>query len=256
MPIFPHKHDILGTHISAITLTDLRDVFDMTIAENGQLCCYYANAHLLNLTWENADLRRVMNDAEIVFCDGFGAMLVAKLLGKSLPERMTPPDWLAWIGRHWAKKGYRLFLLGGAGDVAQRTAEWYKEHFPNIQIVGTHHGYFDKNGAESEAVIAKINDATPDILIVGFGMPMQEFWCDKNRAMLSVSVLLTVGAAMDYLSGTTKRAPQWATNRGLEWLGRLLIEPRRLWRRYVIGLPILMSRAVGYRLNIARPRVD
>jgi N-acetylglucosaminyldiphosphoundecaprenol N-acetyl-beta-D-mannosaminyltransferase len=118
--------------------------------------------------------------------------------------------------------------------------------FPALKIVGTRHGYFDKtaNSVESDGVIRHINDVRPDILVVGFGMPVQEQWLADNWTALDVSVALTGGAVFDYVSGTLRRPPKWMQGVGLEWLGRMLIEPRRLWRRYVVGNPLFMARVV------------
>jgi N-acetylglucosaminyldiphosphoundecaprenol N-acetyl-beta-D-mannosaminyltransferase len=103
---------------------------------------------------------------------------------------------------------------------------------------------------ENREVVARINRAVPDILLVGFGMPLQEKWIAENRAGLDASVIMTVGAAFDYLAGEVRRAPRWATTRGLEWLGRLLVEPHRLWRRYLIGNPLFFWRVFLQKLKL------
>src|SRR5690606_9053131 len=115
----------------------------------------------------------------------------------------------------------------------------------------THHGFFDKapGGPESLAVIGGINATRPDIVIVGFGMPAQERWVHDHRSALDAPVVLTGGAVFDYVSGRLRRAPAWMTGHGLEWLGRLVIEPRRLMRRYVVGNPLFLARVLRERVR-------
>jgi N-acetylglucosaminyldiphosphoundecaprenol N-acetyl-beta-D-mannosaminyltransferase len=123
--------------------------------------------------------------------------------------------------------------------------------YPTLKIAGCHDGYFDKtNGGEaSEAVVQSVNNAAPQILIVGFGMPLQEKWLLENQAKVKANVIMTGGAVFDYISGDLKRAPTWFTDNGMEWLGRLLIEPRRLWRRYLVGNPKFLWRVCRQRLG-------
>ncbi len=126
--------------------------------------------------------------------------------------------------------------------------------FPNLQIAGTQHGYFNKgtHSAENEEVLTIINAAAPNILIVGFGMPLQERWCKENWERLNANILLTGGAVFDYASGELRRGPAWMTENGLEWLARLIIEPRRLWRRYILGNPHFLWRVLLQRFGLLR----
>jgi N-acetylglucosaminyldiphosphoundecaprenol N-acetyl-beta-D-mannosaminyltransferase len=136
--------------------------------------------------------------------------------------------------------------------VADKAAANLKARFPDLRIVSTHHDYFDKTpgSAENEAVIEQINAVKPNILIVGFGMPLQERWLMENWDHIDANVALTGGAVFDYVSGELQRAPRWMTDNGLEWLGRLLIEPRRLWKRYLIGNPLFIWRVLKQRLGL------
>jgi N-acetylglucosaminyldiphosphoundecaprenol N-acetyl-beta-D-mannosaminyltransferase len=140
--------------------------------------------------------------------------------------------------------GLTLYFLGGRPGVAESAKRALRGVHPTLKVVGTRHGYFEKSAgsAESAAIVAEINRANPDILVVGFGMPVQEQWLNENWPKLHARVALTGGAAFDYVSGTLRRPPKWMQMVGLEWLGRMLIEPRRLWRRYVVGNPLFALR--------------
>jgi N-acetylglucosaminyldiphosphoundecaprenol N-acetyl-beta-D-mannosaminyltransferase len=186
------------------------------------------NAHCLNLCYEDPELRGFMNGAEVVFCDGAGVMLAARIQGRLIPQRITYADWIWQLADFAAAQGFSLYLLGAR------------------------HGYFDR-GAGSAAVVREINAATPDILLVGLGMPLQERWLMENWQRLDVRVALTGGAVFDYASGRSRRGPRLLRDNGFEWLARLLAEPRRLWRRYLLGNPLFLLRVLRQRLGSHTP---
>ena len=199
----------------------------------------YVNIHAINLAQDHAWFRNFVNGSEVVYCDGFGIKWGARLLGLRIPERLTPPDWISMLAAECTRKHYSLFLLGAHPGVGELAGVTLKQQFTGLNIAGIQHGYFDKSNdsKENEAVLQAINDARPDILLVGLGMPLQEHWLMENWERLNVKVALPVGALFDYLAGKFPRAPHWMTDHGLEWLGRLIIEPGRLWRRYLLGNP-------------------
>jgi len=179
----------------------------------------------------------------------------ARILGHHIPERITYADWMWQLAEFSANQGFSLFLLGAEPGVAELAAARLLERYPNLAIAGVHHGYFEKEpcSAETQAVIETINAAKPNILLLGFGMPLQEKWLMENWEAIDTNIALTGGAVFDYISGELKRAPEWLTASGFEWLGRLIIEPRRLWRRYLVGNPIFMWRIVKQRLARSEP---
>ncbi|MGC9399875.1 MAG: WecB/TagA/CpsF family glycosyltransferase [Anaerolineae bacterium] len=212
------------------------------------------NVHSFNLAYRQLWLRSFFNQANVVRLDGAGVRLGAWILGHQTPSRMTWADF-AWDLAEFAEpRGFTFFFLGARPGVADKAAAKLKIRFPNLRIVGTHHGYFDKTpgSAENEAVIEQINAVKPNILIIGFGMPLQERWLMENWDRINANVALTGGAVFDYVSGELRRAPRWMTDNGLEWLGRLLIEPRRLWKRYLIGNPLFLWRVLKQRFGLLR----
>jgi N-acetylglucosaminyldiphosphoundecaprenol N-acetyl-beta-D-mannosaminyltransferase len=208
-----------------------------------------ANAHCLNLCHEDEGLRGFFAAADVVFCDGAGVRLAARMLGDHLPERITYADWLPRLAALAEERGFSLFFLGARPGVAGEAARRLRASHPDLRIVGVRHGYFDHwaRSPENGSVVAEINAARPDVLLVGLGMPLQERWLMENLHGLDVGVALTGGAVFDYASGRLRRGPRLLTDNGLEWLARLIVEPRRLWRRYLLGNPLFLARVIRQR---------
>jgi N-acetylglucosaminyldiphosphoundecaprenol N-acetyl-beta-D-mannosaminyltransferase len=250
----PDAIELLGVRIHTLRRDELLERIAAVIAARERAIITYANVHALNLAYNLPWFRALLNQSALVFCDGFGVKWGARLVGARLPERFTPPDWIARLVEIACRDDFSVFMIGARAGVAERVAAQFKRRFPDVRIAGTHHGYFDKtpNSAENQAVIQAINATKPDLLIVGFGMPTQERWLFDNWVQLDVNVGLTAGAAFDYLAGEVPRAPSWMTDHGLEWLGRLVAEPRRLWRRYLVGNPLFLYRVLRQRLGLLR----
>jgi N-acetylglucosaminyldiphosphoundecaprenol N-acetyl-beta-D-mannosaminyltransferase len=244
--------EVLGVRVHAISVRQLVSVVAQSIAQEERLIVAYVNAHALNLAYKLPWFRAFLNQSELVFCDGFGVKWGARLLGYHLPHRFTPPDWLGKLAQVAGSHGLTFFLLGARPGVAEKAAAVLQAQVPTLRVVGTHHGYFEKSPGhpDNEAVVQAINAARPDMLIVAFGMPTQEQWLHENWARLEAGAALTVGAAFDYLAGEVQRGPRWMTDHGLEWLSRLVVEPRRLWRRYLLGNPLFLWRVVRQRLGL------
>lgn len=222
--------------VTPLTLRELLRLCHAWLDEDAPRVILYVNAHAVVLAEQDAAFRDALRQADAVFCDGAGVWLAARWLGTPLPERFTPPDWIDRLAHLCAARGRAMFLLGATAESVARAAAALRARAPEL-MTHTHHGYFDKHGAENEAVVARINAAQPGALLVGFGMPLQERWILENRQRLRVPLILSVGALFDYLGGSKPRGPRWLTDHGFEWLCRLLSEPRRLWRRYLLGLP-------------------
>jgi N-acetylglucosaminyldiphosphoundecaprenol N-acetyl-beta-D-mannosaminyltransferase len=254
-----YKVDILGIHVNPITINELHSEIGQRIEKKCKSLILNVNVHCMNLAEHNDWLKDFLNSAEIVFCDGAGVMLGAQILGHKIPERITYADWCWKLSEFANKNNYSLFLLGAKPGIATEAEKKLYAKFPNIVIAGTHNGYFDKsfNSRENQQVIQKINSVKPNILIVAFGMPIQERWLMENWPQIDANIALTGGAVFDYLSGRLRRAPRWMTENGLEWLGRLVIEPRRLWRRYLLGNPIFLLRILKQRLqSLNKPKTQ
>lgn len=243
---------LLGVRIHLLSIDDLFSYISRVIRSQNRALITNVNVYAMNLSYNLPWFRAFLNSADIVFCDGAGVILGARILGYPSSQRITYADWMWQLAEFAESRDFTFFFLGARPGIADKAAKRLKEHFPNLRIVGIHHGYFDKTpgSPENEAVIQKINAVKPNILIVGFGMPLQERWLMENWERIEANVALTGGAVFDYISGELRRAPRWMTDHGLEWLGRLIIEPRRLWKRYLIGNPLFIWRVLKQRLGL------
>lgn len=242
--------ELLGIRVHPVTVAELHRYLAEHIHQRRRSLVFHANVHALNLAAARPDFHAVLNRANLIFPDGAGVVLGARVLGGHIPGRITYADWLWQLAEFAAQQGFSLFLLGAKPGVAEQAAAKLVAHAPALCIAGTHHGYFDKSAAsaENEAVLQAISAAHPDMLLVCFGMPDQEIWLAQNWERLNIYVGLTGGAALDYISGNLQRGPKWMTDHGFEWLARMMIEPRRLWRRYVFGNPVFLWRVARQRI--------
>lgn len=247
----PYPYFICNVPVHPLKLTDLSAWILYIIATQQRAAVMYANVHAINLAQTNNGFCQALHSADVVFCDGHGVRLASLLLGKPLPERFTPPDWIQSLASLCAQHQYRLFLLGAKSGIAEQAAQQLRTQFPNLAIA-THHGYFDTHGSENEKVLQCINSFAPHIVLVGMGMPLQECWIATNLPWLRTNVAMAVGALFDYLAGNIPRGPQWLTDHGFEWLCRLWFEPYRLWRRYILGNPYFLLLLARYLLQSKR----
>lgn len=220
--------------VTPITQSELHTAILKAVRERVQHKIMHINARAVALARRERAFREALQQADIVFCDGYGVKLAARLLGQELPERVTYADWIYPFAAFSSAHRLRWFLLGAQPGVADAAAQKLKRCFPDLQIVGSHHGYFDHAGVENGAIIALINALAPDVTFVAFGMPKQELWIHRYQGAINTHVLLSAGACFDYVAGRVRRGPRWMTDHGLEWLARILIEPRRLLWRYTI----------------------
>lgn len=241
----------LWVKLSLLDVDELHARIDAAIRADRQALVLNVNAHCMNLAWEQPWLRRFLDDAAVVFCDGAGVALALRLAGgPRVPQRITYAEWMWQLAAFCEKHGHSLYFVGGRPGVAQQAAERLRERHPGLVIAGCHHGYFERTGAENARVVATIAASGARILVVGFGMPIQERWLADNCAALPPMVFLTGGAAFDYVAGVARRGPRLLTDHGFEWAVRLAQEPARLWRRYLLGNPLFLLRVALHRLGV------
>ena len=187
------------------------------------------NAVMLDDCRRHRERAELLNQATLSLPDGAGVLLAARRRGTKLEERVAGIEFGEALLRRAAEDGLRVFLLGGAVGVAEKAAANLCLRDPRLQICGTHHGYFEKHGAEDERVTARLRAARPDVVIVCFGYPLQEAWIAKHLPSLNgVRVIVGLGGSLDVWAGNVKRAPTFVSRMGLEWAWRMACEPRRL----------------------------
>ena len=208
-----------------------------------------ANASLIVLAQRHRWLGRMFARADIAFCDGAGVQLAIRLLTGRAAHRTTPPEWIGPVLQAVGAAG-SVFWLGGDAGVVEQAARRYAARY-GVRTAGTQHGFFDmaRNSPDTLALVARINIAKPSILLVNMGMPRQERWLWENWERLDPVVAITAGALVDHAAGLRHRPPRWVANLGVEWLVRLVREPRRLWRRYLLGLPVFIAYVLRYAIT-------
>ena len=209
-----------------------------------QSTIFYLNIHVANMAKSHPRLKSILKEADVIYCDGVGIVVAARMLGQHIPTRLTAADWVLEMLERFSAHDLTVFLLGGAPGIAERACQVVEAHIPHHTVIGHHHGFIMEDAHLERNAIDTINRVRPDILIVGCGVPLQEYWIDAHRQELDVPVLYSVGALMDFISGNVARCPQWMADMGFDWLYRFLLEPRRLFGRYVVGNPWFMGRMI------------
>jgi N-acetylglucosaminyldiphosphoundecaprenol N-acetyl-beta-D-mannosaminyltransferase len=228
----------LGLTLQPRSLQEMNRLVERGICERQKWIIANHNLHSVYLFHKHAKLREFYSHAHCVYLDGMPLVALGRLYGYPLQreQRVTNADWTCPLMELAAVRGWRVFHLGSPKHVAERGAAELRKLYPGLQLEVSD-GYFDARlgSAENDALVRRINAYRPDLLMVGMGMPRQEFWTQDNFAQLDAHVILSSnGAAFDYIAGAVPTPPRWAGRFGLEWLFRLANEPRRLFSRYLV----------------------
>lgn len=245
--------NVLGVGVSPINMRMALDRLGEWIARGDRQYVSVCNVHSVMECHRDARLRQIVNHAGMTTPDGMPLVWLARLSGQPQVSRVYGPDLMLAEMDSSLKTGHRHFFYGGRPGVADRLATTMRQRFPGVRIVGT----FTPPLATAEELCnpptaSAINEARPDIVWVGISSPKQEFWMACMRPLLQAPVLVGVGAAFDFHTGTVSQAPRWMQRAGLEWLFRLLTEPRRLWRRYLVDNPWFLFELSRQKLGLKR----
>lgn len=234
------KASVLGCRVDIVNMKEALEVIKELInrREPGQIITL--NAEIIQRAQKEPALKDVFDKARLVTPDGIGVVWALRRQGYPVKQRVTGIGLTERIIDLATEHGWRLFFLGGKPGVADQAAKRLRESRPNLQVVGTHHGYFADG--EEEQIIESIRGTAPDILLVGLGAPKQEYWIARHLERVNVPVCIGVGGSLDVLSGKVQRAPDCWQRLGLEWLYRLVQEPKRIKRQ--MALPVFALRVL------------
>jgi N-acetylglucosaminyldiphosphoundecaprenol N-acetyl-beta-D-mannosaminyltransferase len=230
------RFDVLGIKVSEITINGACVMMKEWINQNTPNYVCVTGVHGVMESQQDSNLRDIHNTAGLVVPDGRPLSWIANLLGYREAERVYGPDLMLAMCKISAEKGYTNYLYGAAPGIAERLKARLIQCFPQLKIVGTYSPpYRGLTAEEEQRLIEEFDRLSPDILWVGLSTPKQEYWMKRYISKLNTRVMVGVGAAFDFISGAKRQAPKWMQKIGMEWLFRLIMEPRRLWKRYLLG---------------------
>lgn len=238
--------EILGVRVDAFTYANVLDIMASWIEQGGPHQIATVNPEFVMAAQHDAQFRQTLNNADLCVADGAGLLWAARVLGRSLPERVTGSDLVPLVAQEAAARGWRVYLLGAAPGVADATAVILAHRYPGLRIAGSFSG--SPSAADAPAIVAWVRHARPDILFVAYGAPAQDVWIAEHGRALGVPVMMGVGGAFDHIAGVQRRAPDWIQRLQLEWLYRLVTQPWR-WRRQLalpkFALAVVAKRVLG-----------
>ncbi len=251
-------YELLGVRVQPLALEDILSHIAEAIGSGKKLIIANHNLHSIYLFHRDEKMRRLFAMADVVHADGMSIVALGRILGYPFDRsyRVTYGDLLPRLAERAAAESWRLFYLGAEPGVAERGAALLRSRYPGLEIAAMH-GYFDPTGPANEERLKQIAAFRPNVLLVGMGMPRQEHWIVDNVGRLDTDVVMTAGAAIEWVMGILRPCPRWVSDHGLQWLWRLVWHPRRVWRRYLVepwSLAPLMARdlALACRLRFRR----
>jgi len=223
----------MGVPIHDVTTAETVALIDRWIATGGTHQIATVNPEFLMKARRDSDFRATLQRAALCIPDGIGVLWAARMRGKRLRERVAGSDLVPLLSAEAAQRGWRIFYLGAAPGVAEKTAAILAARYPGLNVAGCYAG--SPAPEEEEDIVARVRAAQTDILLVAYGAPKQDLWLDRNLARTGAAVGIGVGGSFDFIAGVSRRAPRWMQRLGLEWFYRLVREPWR-WRRQ-LALP-------------------
>jgi N-acetylglucosaminyldiphosphoundecaprenol N-acetyl-beta-D-mannosaminyltransferase len=236
----PNNVSVLGVRVSDINKDGLISRVQAWADQTRLRTVVYVNAYCINTAYIDPRYRNILNHADLTFPDGIGVVWAGRWLGGSQLEKLNGRVWFPEICKIAVKRKWSIYILAGKRGVAACAKNILQNRYPGLQIVGAADGFFEER-SDTE-VLQEITELRPNILFVGMGAPLQEKWIATHRDAIPVPVVWAVGALFDTVVGIEKLAPDWLNALALEWFWRLLMDPRKKWRRYLIGNPLFIFR--------------
>ncbi len=225
--------EVMGIEIDNLSMEETLSLIEEKILEGTPIQHVVVNAAKVVEVDKNPELKAIIESCEIVNADGQAVVWASKILGNPLKERVAGIDLMQALVQRASQKGWSIYFFGAKQEVLDRVVERYQRDFPMLRIAGTRNGYYAPE--EESKIAADISKSGAHILFVAISSPKKEIFLNKYLHAMNVPFVMGVGGSFDVVAGLTKRAPLWMQKVGLEWLFRFLQEPRRMWRRYIIG---------------------
>jgi N-acetylglucosaminyldiphosphoundecaprenol N-acetyl-beta-D-mannosaminyltransferase len=249
---------VLGCPMTKLSLDDVVQEAERFIRSRTPHYIAVVNAAKLVAMRTDPVLDQSVRSAAVIGADGVPLVWASRLLGDPLPGRVNGTDLMYKLLELAGARGYRVFFFGASPTVLARVLERVRRDYPGLCVGGSHHGYFAP--ADEPAIAAEIRASASDIVFIAFGTPKKELWVKRYLGAMGVPVVHGVGGSFDVLAGVIPRAPRWMQRNGLEWLFRLLQEPRRMWRRYLVTntvfVALLAREWLRYRFGLPSPKAE
>jgi len=236
--VFKNRLELLGVRFLNTTIADTVVFIQNQITLNRKSLFFFVNADTLNKAYKKSSFRRLLNTTPYVLPDGIGVKMACNMLNTPLKQNVNGTDLFPYICKMAQKEQFKIFLYGAKEGIATTMKNKITEQYPGIQIVGAINGY----DLHDNEVINMMNHSNADIVLVAKGAPLQEEWINTHANRISAPIIMGVGGLFDFYSGTISRAPIWMREIGLEWAYRLIQEPKRMWKRYIVGNPLFVWR--------------
>jgi N-acetylglucosaminyldiphosphoundecaprenol N-acetyl-beta-D-mannosaminyltransferase len=251
------KVNILGIGISRLNMEGVKKEIGQYIVRGG---CHYvlaSNVHTLMMSQTDNDYRKINNESDISLPDGKPLVWAARLLGEARIQRICGRDLMTALCQESLKNGYSHFFYGARENVLELLLEKLRNKHGGLKIAGYYSPPFRPlSKEEDDRVVNMINDSQADLVWIGLGAPKQEKWIAEHLGKIKAPVMLAVGAAFDFHAGNVRQAPAWIQEAGLEWLFRFWLEPRRLWKRYLLNNPRFLYLVFCQALRLRKFRVS
>lgn len=228
-----NRYPILNTYVNAISMDETVAAVEKIIQTGKPTHHVVINALKINLMNEDPELRRIVNSCPLINADGASILWAAKRLGIPLKERVAGIDLFLKLVETAADKGYKIYLFGAKEEVVKKVKSIFLKQYPTLKIVGVRNGYFKEE--DEPQIVADMAASGADMMFVAFSSPKKEYWINKYINELNIPFIMGVGGSFDVVAGITSRAPKWMQDHGLEWFYRFIQEPKRLFKRYIIG---------------------
>lgn len=241
------RFKIMNTYVNAISMEETISEIEKIIEKKKPTQHVVINASKVNLMEKDPKLRKIVNSCPLINADGASIVWAAKRLGIPLKERVTGCDLFQKLVVVAEEKGYKIYLFGAKEEVVKKVKAIFEEKYPDIQIVGYRNGYFTE--ADEPEIVKDMAESGADMMFVAFSSPKKEYWVNKYIKQLNIPFVMGVGGSFDIVAGVTERAPKWWQDHGLEWLYRFIQEPRRMWKRYIIGNAKFVALTYKYKFK-------